>query len=86
MILTRFVLSKRRVAAVGLVFLALFGISVFDGISREEDPPFIIRAATISTQFPGASAERVESLITDPLEREIRGMPELDFISFSIKW
>ena len=32
-------------------------------------PPFTIRVCTVVTQFPGASPERVEELITDKIEK-----------------
>lgn len=30
--------------------------------------------------FPGASPERVEQLVTDPVERVVQSIPELDFV------
>ncbi|HQV31638.1 MAG TPA: efflux RND transporter permease subunit, partial [Calditrichia bacterium] len=52
---------------------------------RDEDPGFTIRTAMVTTVFPGASPERVEKLVTDKLEEEIREMPEIDFIASQSK-
>lgn len=43
-------------------------------------PPFLIRFATVVSQFPGASPERVEMLVTDKIEKVIQEIPEVDFI------
>lgn len=44
-------------------------------------PPFTIRVAQVVTAFPGAGPERVESLVTDPLEQVVQELPELDYVS-----
>ena len=53
--------------------------------SRAEDPGFTIRAAQVLTRFPGASPERIEQLVTDPIEEAIQELPEIDFISSTSK-
>ena len=42
-----------------------------------EDPVLTQRAAIINTQLPGASAERVEALITEKLEEELQEIEEI---------
>ncbi|NIP39421.1 MAG: efflux RND transporter permease subunit, partial [Candidatus Dadabacteria bacterium] len=68
------------------VIVILFaGVSAYRSMSRAEDPGFIIRTAQITTNWPGASPERVELLVTDKLEKSIQEMPEIDFITSTSK-
>ncbi len=78
--LTRFAIEKTRTTMVFYLVVAGFGYISYLGMSRAEDPGFIIRAAQVTTVFPGASPERVEMLVTDKLEKAIQEMPEVDFI------
>ncbi|MFK7795113.1 MAG: efflux RND transporter permease subunit [Gammaproteobacteria bacterium] len=79
--MTQFAISNNRVTIILVVMLILFGISSYFALPKAQDPGFIIRAAQVTTYFPGASPERVENLITDKLEKAIQEMPEVDFIT-----
>ncbi len=83
--LTRVAIEKNRITAVALLILLVGGLAAFQGMSRAEDPGFTIRAAQVLTLFPGASPERIEELVTDPLEEAIQELPEIDFISSTSK-
>ncbi len=66
--------------------LLIYGILSFLDLPRAKDPGFIIRTATVVTYFPGgASAKRVEQLVTDKLEKTIQEMPEIDNIKSTSK-
>jgi multidrug efflux pump len=79
--ITRTAIEKSRVTAVLLLILLAGGWIGYKRLPRAEDPGFIIRNALVTTHFPGASPERVEQLVTDPLEKAIQELPELDSIS-----
>ncbi len=79
--ITQFAINNNRVTIILVVMLILFGISSYFALPKAQDPGFIIRAAQITTYFPGASPERVENLITDKIEKAIQEMPEIDFIT-----
>jgi multidrug efflux pump subunit AcrB len=85
MSITRLAVEKNRITIVALVLILFAGIQTFQTMPRDEDPGFIIRTATVMTYFPGASPERMEQLVTDKLEKSIRQMPEIDFISSQSK-
>lgn len=78
--ITKFALEKSTVTAVFCVMLLIYGFISFVDLPRAKDPGFIIRTATVVTYFPGASAKRVEQLVTDKLEKSIQEMPEIDNI------
>lgn len=56
------------------------GIVAYQALPKAQDPGFIVRTAVITTQFPGASPERIELLVTDKIEKKIQEMPEIDSI------
>ncbi len=74
-------IKNNRTAAVALLLVALAGVRSFFTISRLEDPEFTIRVAVVSTWLPGASPQKIEELITDPIEKKIQEMPEVDHIT-----
>ncbi len=59
----------------GLIFIA--GWLAFNSLGRQEDPALTRRFASIVTFLPGASALRVESLVTEPIEEALREVPEI---------
>ncbi len=63
-----------------LLVIMFFGVNAYKSMPKDYDPGFIIRTAQVITQFPGASPERIELLITDKLERVIQEIPELDYV------
>ncbi len=85
MSITKFALEKSTVTIVFSLMLLIYGVVSFFDLPRAKDPGFIIRTATVVTYFPGASAKRVEQLVTDKLEKTIQEMPELDNIKSTSK-
>ena len=75
--LTRLAIEQNRVTAVATLLVLVAGASTYLGMPRDEDPGFLIRVATVRTMFPGASAKRVEQLVTDKVETAVRQIPEL---------
>ncbi|TNF62300.1 MAG: efflux RND transporter permease subunit [Deltaproteobacteria bacterium] len=80
MSLTEFALKRRTVTGTLIVVLLFAGIAAYQNAPRQMDPGFIIRTAMVTTYFPGASPERVEQLITDPIEKAVQEIPELDWV------
>ena len=60
---------------IGLIVVA--GLSSYVVLPRMEDPLLTERAAFVLTSLPGADAEQVESLVTDPIEDELREIAEI---------
>ena len=65
-----------------LTFILIFawGMFSYQTLPRQEDPELISRTAVVLTPFPGASAERVEALVTEVLESEIAEIEEVKTI------
>ncbi len=66
---------RLTVLVVGLILVA--GGASLQSLPRQEDPTLSRRFATITTFYPGATAERVESLVTDPIESEVLELHEV---------
>ena len=67
-----------------ILVIALAGASALSNLPRIEDPRITTRNALVITTFPGASAERVEALVTKKLEDELREVEEIkDIIATS---
>ena len=81
MSMTSGAIQRSRVTLVLIGVLLLSGIFAYREMPKQMDPGFIVRTAQIVTFFPGASPDRVEQLVTDPIEQEVQALPELDFIS-----
>ena len=70
--LTKFALENTRVTVMVLLVILVMGLSSYGNLARDSMPPFTIRIATVVTQFPGASPERVEQLITKQIEEVVQ--------------
>ena len=66
-----------RLLILCVMLIALWGYASFQGLPRLEDPELTQRAAVVQTFFPGASADRVEALVTEKIEEEIAEVQEI---------
>jgi multidrug efflux pump subunit AcrB len=57
-----------------LAILLFGGVMAFDKLEKKEDSPFVIKQVSVITRYPGATAQEVEELITEPIERTIQSM------------
>lgn len=69
---------KPRLLLLFLAVIAVAGGSAYRLLPRLEDPEIRQRWALIVTAYPGATADRVETLITREIEDELQEMPEID--------
>ncbi|MEO1956362.1 MAG: efflux RND transporter permease subunit [Methylophilaceae bacterium] len=81
--ITRFAIDNSRLVVISVVMIVFGGIYLYQDFPRLEDPSIIIREAVISAQFPGMPPERIERLITRPIEEKIRTIGEVDEIKRS---
>ncbi len=64
-----------------LVVILVWGLSSFFALPRLEDPELTPRDATVTTFLPGASPERMETLVTEPIEQKLRELEEIDTLT-----
>lgn len=75
------ILSNTRLMILAVAFLIVSGLSAFQTLPRAEDPIIANRNATITAVYPGASATRVESLVTEVIENKLRQIDEINLIT-----
>lgn len=73
----KYLLNFRLVLLLILVII-LLGTYAFTNIPRRLNPEIKIPIVLISTVMPGASPQDIEELITDPLEKSIKSIKEID--------
>lgn len=78
-------LNNPRLIALGIALILVAGLAALASLPRLEDPYFGNRDGIVLTQFPGASAERIETLVIEPLESELRSIPEIKHINSTAK-
>ncbi len=78
-------LTFRRPRTVFLLLMVLIaaGAAALLAIGRQEDPTITNLFATVTTQFPGASPARVETLVTREIENAMKEIAEVDVVSSS---
>ncbi len=69
-----------RLLILTICLILVWGLSSFSILPRMEDPALSQWYGKITTRFPGASAERVESLVTEKLEQKLQEIEEIKFI------
>jgi multidrug efflux pump subunit AcrB len=69
--LARWFYRNRQLLILSLTLIVVWGVSSFVTIPRMEDPQIVQRFGRVTTFLPGASAERVESLVTEKIEEEL---------------
>lgn len=75
-----FTFRTPRTVALFLLVIIAAGVSAFLTIGRQEDPTITNINAVITTPYPGAEPSRVETLVTRPIEEELRLIPEVNVI------
>lgn len=75
---------KRPVLAIVMsLVIILFGWIGFTRLGVREFPSIDVPVVNVSTSYPGANAEIIESQITEPLEESINGIPGIRTLSSS---
>ena len=76
-------LKRPVLATVMNVFIVLFGLIGYYFLGVREYPAIDPPIVTVYTSYIGASADVIESQITEPLEKAINGIPGIRTISSS---
>jgi len=73
-------LDNRHLLVLSIVITLVAGMASLSSLPRLEDPILINRNPLVLTPFPGATAERVEAIVSEPLERALREITEIKSI------
>ncbi len=76
--LSKWALDNTKLVNFAIVVFIIGGILSYRSMSKLEDPAIKVRQAMIVTTYPGASAHQVELEVTDPIEKAVREVAEVD--------
>ena len=79
--ISRYSITHRSVVVVVLLALLGGGIYAFTALGKREDSTFTIKSAIVVCPYAGATPHEVETLVVEPLEREIRTLSSVDKIT-----
>jgi multidrug efflux pump subunit AcrB len=63
-----------------MALCALAGALSFNGLGRDEDPPFTIKTMVVKTLWPGATVDDTLKQVTDRIEKKLEETPSLDYL------
>ena len=78
--LAKILYNNGRYFTLTLLVIVFVGLTSFHSIGRQEDPTITNFVATVKSFYPGATPDRVEALVSRPLEDELREIPEVEEI------
>ena len=79
--LTEIAIKENRLTLTLAVFVVLGGLIALFNLPRSEDPKIPFRFALVTTIYPGASAERMENLVSRKIEEAVKEVPEVEFVN-----
>ncbi|MEZ5559050.1 MAG: efflux RND transporter permease subunit [Pseudomonadales bacterium] len=69
--------TNPRLSALLVIMVLMMGGTALMSLARQEDPTMTERYAAVTTFLPGATALRMESLVSEPIETRLREIPEI---------
>jgi len=78
--LARYIFAHSRYLTLIVISVVAVGVTSFNSIARQEDPSLKNFVGTITTFYPSASPDRVEALVTRPLEDKLRKISEIEWL------
>ena len=73
----KYSLENQKIIYFFLAVMLIGGIYSFFKLPKKEDSPFVIKQAVLVTQYPGATPQEVEKLVTELIQREIQAMSDV---------
>lgn len=73
----RYFVENRQISWILLIATFFLGIYGYTQMPKRKDPDIPVRVASVQTQWPGATADQVEQLVTRPIEQSIAQNPNI---------
>jgi multidrug efflux pump subunit AcrB len=68
---------NKRLTVIFLLMIIVGSLAAMTSIPRQEDPYMTSRFGVVNTYFPGASAEKIEALVTEKIEEVMNEVEEI---------
>jgi multidrug efflux pump subunit AcrB len=76
--LSALAVRERAVTLFFIVAIAIAGAFAFLQLGRAEDPAFTVKVLTVTVAWPGATADDMQNLVTEPLEKRLQELAWYD--------
>ena len=76
--LSALAVRERAITLFFILLLAAAGIFAFFKLGRAEDPSFTIKTLTVTAVWPGATAQEMQDLVAEPLEKRVQELAWYD--------
>ncbi|HEX3418009.1 MAG TPA: efflux RND transporter permease subunit, partial [Stellaceae bacterium] len=70
--LSALAVRERSITLFLIIVIAVAGAYAFVKLGRAEDPSFTIKVLTVSAAWPGATAQEMQDLVAEPLEKRMQ--------------
>lgn len=78
--LSALAVRERAITLFLIIAITFAGIYAFLRMGRAEDPSFAIKVITVSAVWPGATAEEMQNLVAEPLEKRLQELRWYDHV------
>lgn len=82
-VLTTFSLRNPVVVTLFFVSIVALGLIALARMGRSVLPPISLPVISVNISYPGAGPEEIERLAIEPIEEQLRGLPEISRVSSS---
>lgn len=76
--LSALAVRERSVTLFLIILITVAGVISFLKLGRAEDPPFTVKQMTIISAWPGATAQEMQDLVAEPLEKRMQELKWYD--------
>ena len=94
--LSALAVRERSITLFLIIVIAVAGAYAFLRLGRAEDPSFTIKVLTVTAAWPGATAQEMQDLVAEPLEKRMQELrwydrvetmtrPGLAFMTLTLK-
>ncbi|GGF85865.1 multidrug transporter [Azorhizobium oxalatiphilum] len=83
--LSALAVRERAVTLFLIIAIALAGANAFLKLGRAEDPSFTVKVLTVTVAWPGATAQEMQDLVTEPLEKRLQELRWYDRVEAMVR-
>lgn len=76
--LSALAVREKSVTLFLILLITIAGIIAFLKLGRAEDPPFTVKQFTVITAWPGATAQEMQDLVAEPIEKRMQELSWYD--------
>ncbi|MFS0828127.1 efflux RND transporter permease subunit [Pseudomonas phoenicis] len=76
--LSALAVRERSITLFLILLIAFAGMLAFFQLGRAEDPPFTVKQLTFIAAWPGATAQQMQDLVAEPLEKRMQELRDYD--------